>query len=137
MSNILFVFEGESTEDKLVKSFMKFFFKEKTVIKYAFCAEIYQLHKAISKDPDLDTFSLLKDKPLNKEVLNEYDRNDFAEIYLFFDYDGHSTLADDNSLELMLKIFDEETESGKLLISYPMVESIKYLSNELTLRKIN
>jgi len=136
MSNILFVFEGESTEDKLVKSFMKFFFKEKTVIKYAFCAEIYQLHKAISKDPDLDTFSLLKDKPLNKEVLNEYDRNDFAEIYLFFDYDGHSTLADDNSLELMLKMFDEETESGKLLISYPMVESIKHLSNEIDFKSL-
>jgi hypothetical protein len=136
MSNILFVFEGESTEDKLVKSLTKFFFKEKTFIKCAFCAEIYQLHKAISKDPDLDTFSLLKDKPLNVEVLKEYNRNDFAEIYLFFDYDGHSTLADDNSLELMLEMFNEETESGKLLISYPMVESIKHLSNEIDFKSL-
>ncbi len=131
MSNILFVFEGESAEDKLVKSLTKFFFKDKTLIKCAFCAEIYQLHKAISADPDLDTFSLLKEKPSNREVLNEYNRSDFAEIYLFFDYDGHSTLADDNSLEMMLEMFNEETESGKLLISYPMVESIKHLSDKI------
>ena len=48
MSNILFVFEGENTEDKLVNSLTKYFFKDKTLIKCAFCAEIYQLHRAIS-----------------------------------------------------------------------------------------
>ncbi len=47
MSNILFVFEGEKTEDKLVNSLTKFFFNEKTLVKCAFCAEIYQLHKAM------------------------------------------------------------------------------------------
>ena len=32
MSNILFVFEGEKTEDQLVNSLTKFFFNEKTFI---------------------------------------------------------------------------------------------------------
>ena len=139
MSNILFVFEGEKTEDQLVNSLTKFFFNEKTLVKCAFCAEIYQLHKAISDDDDLDTFTLLKEIPQNKEILNDFDRDDFAEIYLFFDYDGHSTLADDDSLEQMLELFSEETESGKLLISYPMVESIKHLSDgvDFKLLKVN
>lgn len=131
MSNILFVFEGEKTEEQLVNSLTKFFFTEKTLVKCAYCAEIYQLHKAISIDSDLDTFSLLKEIPQNKEILKEFDRDDFAEIYLFFDYDGHSTLANDDSLEEMLKLFNEETESGKLLISYPMVESLKHLSDKI------
>lgn len=130
MSNILFVFEGEKTEEQLVNSLTKFFFNEKTLVKCAFCAEIYQLHKAISTDDDLDTFTLLKEIPQNKEALNDFKRDDFAEIYLFFDYDGHSTLANDNSLKQMLELFSEETESGKLLISYPMVESLKHLSDK-------
>jgi hypothetical protein len=131
MSNILFVFEGEKTEEQLVNSLTKYFFNENALVKCAFCAEIYQLHKAISSDGDLDTFTLLKEIPQNKKTLSEFDRDDFAEIYLFFDYDGHSSLANDNSLEQMLELFSEETESGKLLISYPMVESLKHLSDKI------
>ena len=64
-------------------------------------------------DEDLDTFNLLKDIPINKQNLKEYKRTDF-EIYLFFDYDGHDTMADDSILiDLILK--NEETEKGKLL----------------------
>ncbi len=139
MSNILFVFEGENTEDKLVNSLTKYFFKDKIFIKCAFCAEIYQLHRAISSDADLDTFSLLKEIPINKEALSGYNRDDFAEIYMFFDYDGHSTLADDDSLEQMLEMFNEETGTGKLFISYPMVESLKHLSSKIDFKllKVN
>lgn len=136
MSNILFVFEGEKTEDQIVASFTKHIFNDKTVITCAFCAEIYQLHRALVDDEDLDTFSLLKDIPNNKEILKDFTRDDFAEIYLFFDYDGHSTLASDNALFEMLDIFDEETDLGKLYISYPMVESIKHFSEELDFKNL-
>ena len=137
MSNkILLVFEGEKTEDQIVASFTKHIFNDKTVITCAFCAEIYQLHRALVDDEDLDTFSLLKDIPNNKEILKDFTRDDFAEIYLFFDYDGHSTLASDNALFEMLDIFDEETDLGKLYISYPMVESIKHFSEELDFKNL-
>ena len=136
MSNILFVFEGEKTEDQIVASFTKHIFNDKTVITCAFCAEIYQLHRALVDDEDLDTFSLLKDIPNNKGILKDFTRDDFAEIYLFFDYDGHSTLASDNALFEMLDIFDEETDLGKLYISCPMVESIKHFSEELDFKNL-
>jgi hypothetical protein len=136
MSNILFVFEGKKTEDQIVTSFTKHIFNDKTVITCAYCAEIYQLHRTLVDDEDLDTFSLLKDIPNNKEILKDFTRDDFAEIYLFFDYDGHSTLASDNALFEMLNIFDEETDLGKLFISYPMVESIKHFSEELDFKNL-
>lgn len=136
MSNILFVFEGEKTEDQIIRSLQKFLFNEETVITCAFCAEIYQLHQALLKDGDLDTFSLLKELPNNREILKLYNRNDFAEIYLFFDYDGHSTLASESSLSEMLSIFNEETDFGKLYLSYPMVESIKHYSEELDFKSL-
>ena len=70
----------------------------------------------------------MKSIPYNKEILKDFNRDDFAEIYLFFDYDGHSTLASDDKLEEMIEMFNEETDLGKLYISYPMVESIKHYS---------
>lgn len=136
MPNILFVFEGEKTEDQLVKSLTKYFFNESTIVKCAFCAEIYQLHQAIASDNDLDTFSLLKETFQNRDILKEFDRDDFAEIYLFFDYDGHSSLANDNSLQHMLELFSEETEAGKLIISYPMVESLKHFSDKIDFKNL-
>lgn len=131
MYNILFIFEGEKTEKHLINNLKKYFINEQknTLITCAYCAEIYQLHKEISKDADLDTFSLLKEKEFNNKVLAPYSRNDFAEIYMFFDYDGHSTLANDNKIEDLLKLFNEETEKGRLYINYPMVESLKHINS--------
>lgn len=68
--------------------------------------------------------------------MQDFNRDDFAEIYLFFDYDGHSTLASDDVLLEMLEIFDEETNLGKLYISYPMVESIKHFSKTLDFKNL-
>lgn len=64
------------------------------------------------------------------EQLEKYGRDDFAEIYLFFDYDGHQNNLtakeeEEDVLEEMLAAFDNETENGKLYISYPMAEAIR------------
>ena len=82
------------------------------------------------------TFALLKEIPQNRETLKKFTRDDFAEIYLFFDYDGHSTLASDDKLVEMLEIFNEETNLGKLYISYPMVESVKHYSEKVDFKTI-
>lgn len=100
---------------------------ESTNIQCAYCADIYQLHTKISNDEDLDTFVLLKQRPHNQEILNDFDRDDFAEIYMFFDYDGHAKDADNRKIIELLDFFNEETESGKLYLSYPMVEALKHI----------
>ncbi|MCK5537204.1 MAG: hypothetical protein KAI79_10275, partial [Bacteroidales bacterium] len=96
MSNkILFVFEGLKTEKIIADSFTKCFPDKNFVVHCAYCTTVYNLYNKISKDEDLDTFSLLKEIPSNKEALESYNRNDFAEVYLFFDYDGHTSSASD------------------------------------------
>lgn len=134
MSNkVLFVFEGDKTEgqivDNLQKTFLDAIDKEMS-IKCVFGAEIYQIYKDIVADEDLDTFSLLKERSnKNREILKDFTRNDIAEIHMFFDYDGHSTLADDEILSDIINYFNEETGKGKLYVSYPMVESIKHIDD--------
>jgi hypothetical protein len=131
MSNkILFIFEGERTEKQIAENLTKFFVNENTIITCAYCSTIYQVYAEISKDEDLDTFTLLKNRNQNKDILKNYYRDDFAEIYMFFDYDGHDIIAEDNKIKELLEFFNEETEKGKLYLSYPMIEALKHISDQ-------
>ncbi len=135
-NNILFVFEGAKTEKTIFDSLTKYFVNENTIVTCVYCTTIYKMYVEISEDEDLDTYNLLKDIEINKNVLNGFKRSDFAEIYMFFDYDGHATNADDNKLRLLLAFFNEETDKGKLYLSYPMVEALKHIENQDTFKEL-
>jgi hypothetical protein len=128
-NNILFILEGPKTEKSITDNLTKFFVNENTVITCAYCTTIYKMYTEISEDEYLDTFSLVKDIDANKETLKGLKRSDFAQIYMFFDYDGHATNACDKKLNDLLEFFNEETEKGKLYISYPMVEALKHIES--------
>lgn len=135
-SKILFVFEGVRTEKQITDNLTKYFINEKVNVQCAYCTDIYQLHKEISEDEDLDTFILLKEKQQNTQALSVYNRDDFAEIYMFFDYDGHAPLANDEKVIEVLNFFNEETSSGKIFISYPMVEALKHFSDSIDFKHL-
>ncbi|MDD7915898.1 hypothetical protein [Polaribacter ponticola] len=142
MSKKLFIFEGQNTEinitknlsDKFSESFTDIFTSND--VKCAYCTTIYDLYKKISEDEYLDIFMLLKEKEFNKETLKDYNSSDFSEIYLFFDYDGHAPIANDNKLLEVLGLFNEETEHGKIFISYPMVEALKHFSSTIDFKNL-
>ena len=116
----LFIFEGAKTEDKLVEKLERNFLGNRHAIKCVFDAEVYQLYRTIKEEKEfsIDIVSLLKDRTAeNAEILKDYNRDSFAYIYLFFDYDAHSTLADDNKIKEMLSFFNDETEEGMLYLS--------------------
>ena len=127
----LFVFEGSRAESKYVEQLERNFLGKRISVKCVYDAEIYQLYKSLKKEElDFDMVELLKERSAeNAELLKDYTRDSFAYIYLFFDYDAHSTLADDGKIEEMLAFFDNETENGLLYISYPMVEAIRHFKD--------
>lgn len=135
-NHLLFVFEGINPETGIIKSLNRFYLNENTVVHCTFCQDIYFLYDLISNDEDLDLFVLLKEKPENKVTLNDFNRDDFAEIYLFFDYDGHATQADDEKISSLMELFNNETELGKLYISYPMVEAYKHLHPDVSFETV-
>lgn len=125
----LFIFEGARSEEILVRKLEQKFLDNRHAIKCVFDAEIYQLYESVKDEGpfQLDIVSLLRERTSeNAEILKEYTRDSFAYVYLFFDYDAHSTLANDEKIKEMLSYFDNETENGKLYISYPMVEAIRH-----------
>ena len=137
-NKILFVVEGETKEPDILASMGTLMPDDCEKIVWSNRNHIYNFYKKLENDPDLDIFSLIKEENPDG-VLNGYIREDFDQVYLFFDYDGHigfsgdigSPLGDD-VIRLMLERFDNETEEGKLFISYPMAEAIEHTPGDIT-----
>ena len=138
---ILFIFEGTKTEPIIFENIKKYFLHKKETsisqdIVICYGTVVYKLYKEFFidgiLDDNLDLVTILK--PLDKDK-NEVKSNQVSEIYLFFDYDSHATNANDNKLLSMLELFDDETEKGKLFVSYPMVEALQHIKKDIDFSK--
>lgn len=129
MERTLFVFEGERREKSYFESLERAFFGNKQGrILVSFQNDIYELYKQLSEDEDLNPFELIKElNPLSdsRESLADLRRDQIAQIYLFFDMEPHDEQFDGQTLLKMLALFNNETEQGKLFVSYPMIEAIR------------
>jgi hypothetical protein len=142
-SAILCIFEGESREHKYFRTIQNHYFDESSILRCSYGNDIYELFKEIGEDNDLDIVELLRESknvPANKKILEPYSRDDFNQVFLFFDFEYKDNHFDINKLVLMISIFNEETENGKLFVSYPMIEAIrdipsidKYIDHKVSL----
>ncbi len=128
-----FIVEGEAREPQIIDNISKVFFAHGNVKVITLPAgeNIYMLWKRLKADDfDTDIIEVLRES--NDYIRGQLDglsRDDFSEVYLFFDYDTHQTNLgkedDAEAVARMLESFDNETENGKLYISYPMVEALR------------
>ena len=128
---ILFVFEGERREPMLFKSIEHLFFPSNGEnIVCSFGNNIYELYRQMhSMGEGADIVGVLKE---NGAISIDYDIADFSDVFLFFDLDIHNEnqTMETSAAQIaeMLSYFDNETETGKLFINYPMIESIYHTS---------
>ncbi len=142
---ILIVCEGSGYEQVIINSVKNLYFTNdlSEIVFISYNTNIYQLYQSIKQEDyplGIDIFEFIKERDANTEenkmgrMLKEQGVSDivlFERIYLFFDYDGQTCkerfdtkiLADDAIFEL-LEYFNNETENGRLFISYPMSEAI-------------
>ena len=128
-----FIVEGEVREPQIIDNISKVFFAHGNFKIITLPAEenIYMLWKKLKADDfDTDIIEVLRESnDVIREQLEGLSRDDFSEVYLFFDYDMHQTNLgkedDADAVDQMLESFDNETENGKLYISYPMVEALR------------
>lgn len=138
--HIAFVYEGEKTEEALVEGMKELFFQDiADTITFHFpaCGNIYMIwNKLRENEFEIDVIDAIREiSPKAKEILEGYSSRDFSEVYLFFDFDPHNNnvpqiYRNTDVVEELLHTFDNETENGKLYISYPMVEALRELSME-------
>lgn len=135
---VIIIYEGERTEENLFKSISRHFFENRAdilIVMLPAAANLYMLWSKLREDNfETDVVGVLKEmNGAVSERLKNIEVTDFSEIYLFFDYDGQQNnipqkWADKDVLKEMLETFNNETELGKLYISYPMVEALKEIS---------
>ena len=130
---VLLVFEGEKPERMIFDNMREHYFKNSphTVVQATFGSDIYQLWKKVEKDEFLDLLEEVRElNEKNRHALMGVSRSQVSQIFLFFDYDGHSNYASNEAIESMLAHFNDESDAGKLYISYPMVEAIRHMKRD-------
>ena len=129
----LFVLEGEKRDCRFFDEMNNGLFKGRYKIE-TICLPVsqnmYMLYQTLVEDDfETDIVQIIKDKVDGaKEKLDGINRQDIDEVYLFFDLDYHQdNLKTENGIEIirkLLDVFNNETENGKLYISYPMIEAL-------------
>ncbi len=128
-SKILLVVEGKIEEPRFLGSLGKQSFGLMSLVDADYevvsvGGSIYELYEAYKKGDYDDIVAYLRaNNRINIEpgVLS---KNAFAAVYLIFDFDPHYQKYSDEAIKEMLDLFDDETDLGKLYISYPMIESV-------------
>lgn len=134
----LFIVEGEKRESRFIHEMANCFFEkgryESKIINLSADQNIYMLFKKLEEDDfETDIVEIVRENiDTAREKLTGISRQSVDEVFLFFDYDIHQdNLKKDKGeesadaiLRRMLSVFDNETENGKLYISYPMVEAL-------------
>jgi len=133
---IAIVCEGKRPDISLLMNISNNYFSDSIIPVYLpIGMTVYMLWKIMEKDDfQTDIIEVIRESSeLARKALQCQMRDDFSEVYIFLDYDVHSSnQAGSNAdakdiLNNMLRTFDNETENGKLYINYPMVEAIRDL----------
>lgn len=141
MSNkIAIVVEGP-TERDFLNCLSLYFDEEIEVISLPVGRNLYSLWKELQDDEDLDVLGVLidqykktcgpqKDGKNKYRWYEEYSIDSFSEVYLLFDFDYHQRNLPINInpieyIKQLLEFFSNETDKGKLFLSFPMLEAVK------------
>lgn len=131
-AKVLFVLEGEQPEGNIVARLQRAFPEEladlsEDLVEYVYSSHIYGLYNKLKEDDGfLDVIEVLKELYPDDEALQNTKREDISQVFLFFDLDIHKQPIEKscNQLNELVQFFDNETENGKLFLSYPMAEAI-------------
>lgn len=133
--NILLLVEGRSEEVKLFNRILKCFPEidicSDNILVYD--TNLWVLNGDLVKEfgddwylQEIDFLGFLKSSNKVKRQIASIDSAKITDIFLIFDYERQDPLFDAETLEEILRFFNNSTENGQLYISYPMIESYKH-----------
>lgn len=138
MGKILIIVEGEKEEFEAINKFFGVVKKSSDVEIVPFKSNIYTLYDALKGDNEgyLELIELLKERSSQKD--KEKLSDEYEATYLVFDYEFHDTCHSEeekqNALVFFSDRFNNSTDDGQLILSYPMVESL--YSDEMDPEKV-
>lgn len=128
-AKILILVEGAKTDLHLMKKILAFYGISDTHQIVSYNTSIYDLYEKMffESDPDsLDLLQVLKEHEKNetkKALFNEH----YSDIILIFDLDPQAPGYSPDIITKMAEYFIESSDTGKLYLNYPMVESFFHM----------
>ena len=139
-AKVLFVLEGEQPEGNTLARLQRAFPEEladlsEDLVEYVYSSHIYGLYNKLKEDDGFsDVIEVLKELYPEDDTLQNTKREDISQVFLFFDLDIHGLAQSiEQSCEQLCELFNffnNETENGKLFLSYPMAEAINICDAE-------
>jgi len=132
-NKILFIVEGTSDEVKFLRRLFQTCFKKKQCEIYSYRTNIHVLAQELYNNyPDFDTDSIdirlvlksLENDKNQRKLLDEH----YNDIYLIFDFEPQHDHPHFDTVQRMLRYFNDSTNQGKLFINYPMMQSYKHFA---------
>lgn len=131
-AKVLIVLEGEKPEENTLVRLQRAFPEEladlsEDLVEYVYSSHIYGLYNKLKEDDGFsDVIEVLKELYPEDDALQNTNREDISQVYLFFDLDIHKQPIEKSCDQLneLVQFFDNETENGKPFLSYPMAEAI-------------
>lgn len=132
---ILFIFEGQVEEPKIMATIKQLFLSRiEEQLLCSFGSDTYTLWKDIveyqKSGYEIDVFNIVKARLHSRGdySLDKYYSHQIESIYLFFDYDPQNrTISSDKlnqAIDYMVNTFSDSMNQGQIYISYPMIEAI-------------
>ena len=130
-AKILILVEGAKTDLRLMKKLLSFYGISNTHQIVSYNTSIYDLYKKMFYENDPDSSDLL-------QVLKEHERDEtkkalfnerYSDIILIFDLDPQAPDYTPEAITKMAEYFTESSDSGKLYLNYPMVESFYHMKS--------
>lgn len=128
---VLICVEGEKLDVRLMQNLFRLFEIDARHEIISYKTNIYALYNVmfIQGNPEnMDLLQVLKEREPDEEKKKMFNEK-YSDILLVFDMDPQDSQFSDQKLYQMANYFCESTDSGKLFINYPMVESFYHMSS--------
>ncbi len=129
--NILFIVEGKNDEPRFIKQLLSKCSPSSHFNIYSYEANLHMLASRLEKDysdfeeAELDILLFLKSyEDKHKEIFN----NKYTDVFLIFDFEPQHPDLHFDTIQKMIRYFNQSDERGKLFINYPMMQSYRHLS---------
>lgn len=131
---MLIITEGSQTEPKLLRQLSRCFLTLDKFDIYSYKTNIYDLYSYLEDylindseiDGDILQILIEREQDDNNRLLLQ---KNYSDILLVFDFEPQDHRYNFKKLQVLLNVFNESTENGKLYINYPMVESFKHFKS--------
>lgn len=127
---VLICVEGEKLDVKLMEKLFELYEIDARHEIISYKTNIYALYNVmfIQGNPEnMDLLQVLKEREPDEEKKKMFNQK-YSDILLVFDMDPQDPQFSAEKLYQMAQYFCESTDSGKLFINYPMVESFYHMS---------